>query len=229
MTSWNLEELRTLVKDKYGDDQRRVLNPHMESVDWKLRIAAYHSYAFSETFAPFFSGAGSPEIKAVNLILSTGEEASRFRDAKLIAESNIIACAQSTHSVSDILSHVIVHALKIDSIDVNRASIGEVKKWLPNGVLREKITELLNSQEYIYLKDFVNTTKHISLVFSSYDVDLKPNSDKSHGIKFKAFEYRNRRHEGKWAEDFVKELRKLSMEYVRIGKALNCALRSRVT
>ena len=225
MASWNLEELRSLVKEMHGVNQLKLLQPHINSLDWKIRIAAYHSYTFAETFSPFFENEKSGAVKAVKLILSSGEEASKFREAKLIAEANIIACAQSTHSVSDILSYVIIHSLKLSGIDEKRISISEVNKILSNGALKKQIERLLGLKEYRYLQDFVNTTKHISLVFSEYSVDLQSNDDDAHGIKFKSFSYKDRRHPEKWAEEFVQELRKISIEFVQIGRAINESVR----
>jgi len=226
MTSWNLEELRRIVKEKHGDNQLKVLQPHIYSVDWKIRIATYHSHVFGETFSPFFPEQESGAIKAVKLLLSSGEEASEFHESKLIAEANIIACAQSTHSVSDILSYVIIHSLRLNDIDEQRISISEINKQLPSGGLKTEITNLLGLREYRYLQDFVNTTKHISLVFSRYSVDLQSEDDNAHGIKFKSFTYKDREHPEKWAVEFAKELRNISIVYVQIGRAINDAVRS---
>lgn len=144
----------------------------------------------------------------------------------MVAEANIIACAQNTHSASDILSHVILHSLRLNNIDEQRISLSEINKILPEGVLRYEITKLLGMKEYCYLKDFVNKTKHISLVFSEYSVDLQSADDDVHGIKFHSFDYNERTHLDKWAVDFVQELRTLSIAYVNIGEAINEAVRS---
>ena len=194
MTSWNLQELRTLVQDKHGDNQLAILKPHLDSVDWKLRIASFHSYAYSETFSSFFDEAIDGRVAAIGFILSNGEEADRFREAKLVAEANIIVCAQSTHSVSDILSYVIVHALKLGGVDEQRMTLSEINSALPSGILQDRVRGLLGRKEYRYLLDFVNKTKHVSLVFSQYSVNLISQNCNDHGLKFGSFSYKDRTH-----------------------------------
>jgi len=226
MTSWDLQELGELVRTKYGEAQLSLLQPHLNSVDRKIRIASYHSYAYSQVFIECFKPEHDERLQAVRLILSNGEEANKFREAELVAEANVIACAQNTHSVSDILSYVIVHARKIDVTSDDRMTLSEVGKTLPPGALKDKITRLIGTTTFRYLQDFVNTTKHVSLVFSQYKVDLESTSDKDHGLKLAAFSYKQRSYPAKWSVDFLKELRDISVAYVEIGRELNGDVRA---
>jgi hypothetical protein len=225
-TAWNLKELRALVREKHGDAQVAALEPHLASVDWKIRIAAYHVYTFNEAFAPFFAAPIDGRIAAVKMILSNGEEALQAREAKLAGEANVIACAQSTHSASDILGYVITHSLnlKLEDGKKHELPLAVVNKRL-SGEFKDKVTRLLGLQEFRYLQDFVNTTKHVSLVFSNYTVKLEPDAEVDHGLKFKSFRCRSRTHPEKWARQFICELQAVAREYVQIGRALNDALR----
>jgi len=93
-----------------------------------------------------------------------------------------------------------------------------------NGPLKDGITRFLGLKEFRYLQDFVNTTKHISLVSSSYSVDTTDNGSPGHGVKFKKFKYKNRNHNEKWGHIFLEEQKTISLEYIKIGQLLNNSL-----
>lgn len=227
MSSWNLKELRDLIEEKYGKKQLEKARPHIDSVDWKIGIVSYHSYVSEAAFKGLFNNEESETIQAVKLILSSGEEASKFNEARVIAEANLIACAQSMHSVLDIFAHVIFHALKIEEMEEDEITITAINKKLPEGALKTKITRLLGLRGFNYLKDFVNTTKHISLIFSSYNVNLEDLSEQEHGLKLNSFSYqvpnstKTRKHPEKWSNKFLNELKFISLEYVNIGQEIN--------
>lgn len=221
MSSWNIKELRELIERKHGSLQLEKLAPHLDSVSWKTVLANYHLYTAKDAFEHFFDNEEEEYVKAVELLISTGEEASSFKEAKLISEANIIAYAQSMHSIADILSHVIFHTFRINEIKESDISIKEVNKTLPQGQLKSKVTRLLGLKEFCYLDAFVNITKHVSLVFSNYHVDLREKSEKEHGVRFNAFSYKNRQFNEKWSDKFLKELSILSYQYVDIGNEIN--------
>lgn len=228
--SWNLEELRNLIKEKYGDQQLEKASPHINSVDRKIKIASYHYHTCKMAFDNLFDDAEDEGIQALDLILSS--EASKFYEAQLVAEANIIACAQSMHSVSDILPHVILHSLNINGKD--DLTLRSVQKHLKDGELKNKIIKLLGQKEFCYLKDFVNTTKHFSLVFSPYKANLEDLKKQEHGLKFNDFSYQTpngskpRKHPEKWHGIFLEELKKLTVHYVNIGQEINSYLNKEV-
>lgn len=221
MPSWNIKELRELIEKKHGSLQLEKATPHIRSVDWKIAIASCHSYTSKEAFVHLFDDDSQEYVRAVKLLLSTGEEASSFNEAKLISEANIIACAQSMHSIADILAHVIFHTFMISEIEEREISINRINRILPQGKLKSKVTRLLGMTEFCYLDAFVNTTKHKSIVFSGYHVDLKENPEKEHGIKFEEFTYKDNQFNEKWDEEFLNELSSLSYQYVDIGNEIN--------
>jgi len=148
-------------------------------------------------------------------------------DYKLVAEANLIACAQSMHSVSDILAYVILHSLKIYDIDEGDLSLNLIQNQLEASTLKDEIIKLLGLKEFCYLKDFVNTTKHISIVFSGYNANIEHVSKQEHGLKFNSFSYQApksskiRNYPEKWHSVFLEELKKLSFQYVKIGQEIN--------
>jgi hypothetical protein len=224
MSVWNLQELRELIKKIHGAEQLSKAAGHINSVDWRIQQAGYHSYMASNAFSSVFEGAEHELVSAVRMMLSTGEEVSKFNEAKFIYEANVIACAQAMHAVADIISHVILDALAIKGLNEEKLSIQVIQTRVPPGRLKEKIVRVSGLKEFRYLQDFVNTAKHVSLVDSSYTVDLTGREKHPHGIRFKEFECKDRPHPAKWGADFLKELRQLSIEYVNLGQELNVLL-----
>jgi len=220
MEKWKLQELRELIEKHHGSDQLRKAAPHINSVDWKIRAASYHSYAASGAFSDLLSEQTQPPA-VFKMMFSNGEEASNFREARFVYETNVIACAQSMHSASDIISHVIVDSLALNDVDEENLCLRAAQKLVPESKLKETITRVLGLVSFRYLQDFVNTSKHVQLVDSQYTLDLTGNEDIPHGVKFKAFECKGRTHPTKWGDDLLKEMRQLSIEYVQIGSSIN--------
>lgn len=229
MLGWELQELRELIEKIHGGEQLSKAIGHINSVDWKIRSASYHSHAANNAFKLVFEGVDNESISAVKMVLSTGEEASRFYEAILVYEANVIACAQAMHSVADIISHVILDALAIDGLDEEFLNLNSIQKCIPPSGLKCRVVRLSGLKSFRYLQDFVNTTKHVRLVDSEYMVDLTGEEAYSHGIRFKAFKCKKLDHPEKWGSDFLKELKDLSVEYVKLGQEINVLLSQKVS
>lgn len=221
MSVWKLQELRDLVEKTYGAEQLAKAADHINSVDWKIRAAGYHSYLAKNSFDGIFSGIENEPMHAIKMILSSGKGASNFNDASFIYESNVIACAQTMHSVSDIISHVIHDALFIEDIDEDSIDLKTIQTKIPPSALKSSVVRVLGLKSYLYLKDFVNTTKHIRLVGAAYTVDVAGVDKYPNGMKFRSFTCKDRRHPAKWGEDLLKELNQLSIEFVNLGQDIN--------
>jgi hypothetical protein len=221
MPTWKLNELRQLIEEQHSADHLQKANPHIDSVDWKIRAASYHSYAASNAFSAVFKEKEPPPSVVVKMMLTNGKEATDFYEARLIYEANVIACAQAMHSVSDIISHVILDSLAIRDADEENLDLKSIQKLLPESLLKSHVVRILGLDYFRYLQDFVNTSKHVRLVGSQYTVDLTGVEKIPHGVKFRQFECKGRPHKEKWGETFLQEMRQLSIEYVHLGCALN--------
>jgi hypothetical protein len=221
MTVWKLQELRELIESKHGEEQLAKATDHINSVDWKIRSASYHSYVAKKAFDSVFSDIENTAMHAIKMILSTGQEASDFNEAKFIYETNVIACAQAIHSISDIISHVILDSVLIENVDEENLDLKAIQKMIPPSKLKQSVVRILGKKSYLYLRDFVNTTKHVRLVGSGYAVDVSGEDKYPNGVKFRGFICKNRDHAAKWGEDFLLELRQLSVDFVDLGQNIN--------
>jgi hypothetical protein len=139
MSVWQLQKLRELIEEVHGGEQLSKASDHINSVDWKIRSASYHSYTASDAFASVFEDVEPESISAVKMMLSTGKEASKLHEARFIYEANVIACAQAMHSVADIISHVILDAIAINGLDEENLCLKSIQKLVPSSELKDKI------------------------------------------------------------------------------------------
>ncbi len=220
MSSWNLDELRKLIEEMHGVKQLEKARPHINAVDWKLRAGNYHSYTASNAFSGVIEEEPHP-VTLIKMMLSSGEEVKDFHEAQFIYETNIIACAQSMHSVADIISHVIQDSLALEGVDEEKINLKVLKGFLSDSPLKKRITRVLGLAHFRYLQDFVNTSKHIRLVDTEYTLDFTGKEEIPYGVRFREFKRMNRTHRSKWGRKFLDEMKQLSVEYILLGSAIN--------
>ncbi len=216
MINYNLDTLREVVREKLGDEQYDKVNFLINSFAWKLEIAKYHEETASKVFENYtFSNALRLNPGTINSTIELDK-------LKLISEANTIAFAQSIYSSSDLLANLIVTAT---NTEVDRdIKLSEIQKKLgPNNPMKTKIAELLGFIEYKYLKDFVNKTKHISLIESNYIAYLQENN---HGMEFNGFIYNDQEYPQKNYKKIVDELYKIEQQLIKILQALELFLKS---
>ena len=222
MMTWDIQRLRELVKHIYGARQLEAISPHIDSIEWKIRIAGFHAYSARRAFDEVFDANERDLSIILARMLSRGQGRIAFMDAKIGYEAHVIAYAQAMHSVADILARVVAIALNISppSSD-DDVTFDTLKAAIPPGPLKDSITRLRGLTQFRYMRDFVNQTKHVSLVFSAYSIDLTGNDSRAHGLRFNAFSIGSTMHPHKWGEDFLLDLLEVAKNYVAVGRQLN--------
>jgi hypothetical protein len=204
-----VNEVKNSVSGVYGLSRADAVQIHLSSMLWKIMLADYHAEQSKEVIREQYTERTHNELyKAMkNIILSaTGaEEAGDFRLSLFVSEAHTIAFAQSLHSAADILAQAIYLSLDLDknlskTIDARRRNLSMLRdgmkkaKYAPN--VANAIGIFLDLQEFKYLHEYTNMTKHHSLLDASYGVSLVQNQ---HGIRISAFEGWQR----KWSKEFV--------------------------
>ncbi len=221
---WSLDELRKLITEIHGSNQRELTNIHINSVATKLNQANYHAWLARDCLEKVFLNDQSPSF-VMGLILGANEKSSDFQEARFISEANIIACAHTMHSIADVLAHLINDALALGFDDDELLDLKTANKKLPpNSNLRRQVECLLGMHQFDYLRAFVNTSKHVSLIDSGYHVNLE--NGVKHGILFRKFTYKQREYKAKWSEEFIDDMSAIAKTYQCIGIAINDHLKS---
>ena len=232
---WNMKALFEFVENKYGKTQGALLSDALFSLMWKLNIVRYHIDKSKETVSSLL---GKPEevdpSDIIGLIFEQAagsEKGKEFFKMQFASEANLIACAQSLHSMADILGQAIYITFNLDNalpkpIDQRRRYLAVINDEMKKGALvpslTKKVDELITANEFKYLKDYVNVTKHRSLVPAAYSVSFETESEASHGLKISAFTYEDRTYDAKWSNDLLdKDVGYLLEMIVKIGIEMN--------
>lgn len=223
MSAWGLIELQKLIEKEHGRQQVLLAASHVRTVDRKLESAAYHYHLATEAFSSVFSESDN-SFNIAMITMSKGHIGQSYYDARLAHESNVIALAHVMHSLSDIFSHVISDSLNILNIDEGSLTLKELQRNLPDGSLKDKIVRILSLKSYEYLNAFVNSSKHIMLPDSTYNIDMTGSEKPQHGLSFSEFEYKRRSFPSKYSSIFLDELKSLSVEFVELGREINMHL-----
>lgn len=237
--NWNLKELFDQVLQRHCKQQADLLKASLVSYIWKLFIAQYHAEESKAIIGKLISHPSKEGyVAATKLILeqASGTDKGREIDLALFqAEAHMIAYAQSLHSLADILSQIIYYSLKLDKhlkkqIDEKGRYLSKVSKAIKSlqqfNKLYLEVNHLLNSDKFNYLRAYVNTTKHRSLIPTTYSVDFVESITPTHGLKIAEFEYDGNSYKTKWAWEFIETDYKYFKEaFDNIGNIINLSVK----
>ena len=236
--AWNLKELREDVELAYGEAQRNLLSPSLESIVDRKFYARYHFQEFEWLLKEFL--VDRSKISLLKLVFDNDEdERSNFYLCRKQAEANIMGCLQSMHTIADILSYVIYYSLNMNrdaslQMLARKVTIHSILKNLTEiseyETLRNLINQLIGHADYKYLVDIVNHSKHRSIVGTSFTVNLGDDGDRLHGLEFLAFEYESRLHPKRWVDEYLEnEYKRQDSLILEIGNEINRVVRASIS
>jgi len=236
--SWDLKELKDLVREKYGPRAAEELEFYISSISKKINIAAYHSLESRELLKVLFAQITEDYSYSHGLKLMFGVmtanvdedlrmKSSLFYNNSWKAEAHVVACAYAVLSVIDIMAQVINCTLDL-KIPVNDVTVYKVKGEITEyDNLLKKTKELLCYDEYKYLQAFVNSQKHVFFIPITYTFKMQAEiGEKAHGLKIPSFKFNGKSYCEKWSDDFVTtEFVKVKDKVLEIGIELNSILK----
>jgi len=214
--SWNLEEFRKLCKAKKLPDSYI----YQKAMYWKEVRAYYHSEKSKEIWGKIWNSKEKIEIMG-----------KKWNKLQLGAEAEAEACAQVTNSMPDVLAHIINTSLlkgflKKGFLAEKHVSIYAIKdklKKLPGNPtkIEEEIENLLTSDEFKYIRAFVNIIKHYHLVDADWFLNVDKNGGKN-GIEFLDFKYKENSYDKKISTYVTEDCRKKFLGHIdKIGNGIN--------
>ena len=178
----------------------QTLSRYVNSVTWKLEIAAYHITEALEAIPRILPKDATDKRKAAFglqwALMSDHDEGDAMAIAQRQTEAHTIAAAQAIHSVPDILAQALYLAFRLDTIrpmrecDRTMTSVVRALKSASIGSVSAPVEELLTSDIFKYLRAFVNTTKHRSLIDYSFHMSVEDSED--FGLSIFPFVYQDR-------------------------------------
>lgn len=230
--TWNLEQLREDVTFLFGDEQHECLSPSLNSIVDRQTYARFHYQESKRILGEVLNDRDDQAI-LVDLIFGANRNAHHeFASRRKFAEAHVVAFLQSLHSLSDILAHAIYFALglnlhKATRLPPKRVYLHKVQALLSAGEVSVRLQELINHEDYRYLADIVNHSKHRSVIQTPYSVDVTGCDTQPHGLKFAAFVYDDQAYPARWADPFMEsEYNRQSALITCIGELLNDLVRS---
>jgi len=228
---WNVKRLKGDVEKIYGEKQRRLLSPSIDSLIDRKSFARYH-FQESERLLKNFLINKTDRHDLVKLVVGTDqEELNEFSQCLLCVKAHIVACLQSMHAMADILGHVVYYALGMNNdhktrLNLRDVSIRSVLKKLTAyseyKALTDKMSQLTSNDDFEYLSHIVNHSKHRSIIGASFTFYDQVDAERSHGLEFLDFTFNGTFHSKRWVDTFLeKEYCRQDPLTIEIGNEIN--------
>ncbi len=223
MGTWNLKELRELVKPNLNEDQMKEAILLMDSFDWKNRATYYHLLEADEAIKEYASNGEDGILDVTRLLLSNDSSSQEFKLAKTIREFSLVAATTTVHTLPEVLAQIVDLLIIRGNRNVHSVSLKRTISQLGAGSLKDSFNELTNLSEYAYINAFTNTAKHISMVRSHYSINFEP--DSYHGVVFKEYSYKGELYQKKRDVELIKTVKTIRSKCIEIGNQINNELR----
>ena len=218
MPIWNLKELRDQIRTIKGD--RKDLIELVDAIADSIDVFRYHLVTARDSLKPYVQNEDATDPAHFEYLLGAADKQDEFEWAKLTNRSNVIAAIYTTRSIYDIFSQLIRGCLLESVVSIERCSIHIVRDQLPKGDLRDCLDGLLSSDGFKYVNDFANVSKHRSMISFGASINFVENRA---GVRFKSFEYGNRKHPEMWSSDVLELVLQTKNIIIDAGNALNKA------
>ncbi|PTQ76473.1 hypothetical protein C8R26_11766 [Nitrosomonas oligotropha] len=211
--TWDRMELIEKVKNNHGDEQCELLELCSLSIVKRLCFARYH---FSEI----------KKLKNIDIAEFMNDKWNN----RMRIEAHIFAIMQCMHGIADTLAHVIYYAtamnIKDPIIYPKVVTILSVKKKLNPEIKKSNlvnlITELICNDDFKFLNDYVNHSKHHYLVGSSLIVG---GIEDSYHFESPKFSHHDNIHDKKSILEFIElEYSRQSELIIKTGIELNSSV-----
>ena len=221
MATWNLQQLRDLIKVRKGD--RQDLNELVNAIGNGIDVFRYHLYTARDTLKPFFENTSTAGPIHLKYLFGTTNRQDEYELAKLCNQANIIAAIYTARSLFDIYSQLVRGCILETLISADKCNIYTVRDNLKQSELKDCIDELLNSNGFKYVNDFANVSKHRSMIKFGTSINFIENKA---GVRFSSFVYGKRKHPEMWNSDILELVLKIENAIINAGNLLNQELLS---
>jgi sulfur relay (sulfurtransferase) DsrC/TusE family protein len=225
---WHLKGLADMTAELRGTAISEELWLCLRAVDDKLFYAAYH---VEEAMRLVYQGLGNRNAQQVMHDVMLGKDLAAqqsFLIARKQAWAHLLASLQNLHSMVDIMGHVLVFALGLQT--KGRISMYLARPQIQDPQLIQMLVNWLDHDDHVYLDAAVNFSKHHSLVRESLSVDLTGTRAIPVGLKFESFRYKGRTFPERWVTDALIQIFDRELPTItNVGRRINELLRDELT
>lgn len=194
--TWKLADLADAVNSKFGADQRNLLVPVLQSITDRRGFASFHHQQARKLITPHLVDKDNADRLKLEVGVSADNGAS-YRIAKQQACARIVASLQSVHCLADTLAHVIYFSLGLNlsshkahkERDISLPWMEKVLGKLPDlGEISHAVVQLKDHEDFRYLDDVVNRSKHRSVVRAGVTQHLDESAQTPWTLELQSFE-----------------------------------------
>lgn len=233
---WDLKQTRDLVQTRFGRQQVELVSPCLNSIAERREYARYH-YAETrhllETYTSRF--AGSHPLAAI--FPSSIEEEQELQAFLVKTGAHALSCAQSMHSIADILGHAVYYSLYYNNRhfedirserDISVKKVCKLASTIPNHVkISCLLKAFLDDPEFKYLDALISHSKHRSIVRTGLWIDLATEESIPAQLQFQSFIRNNKPYPARLISSFLDtEFTRISNFLAVIGNEINVLVKS---
>lgn len=181
---------------KYGKDQLKITTRSLDSIFENQDFAKYHYFEIKKLISGHLDS-GKTGKDYFQLVMSTDSNVRESEEQfSTSCKAHIISLLRNMHSIPDLLAHVVYFCLGFNinsetSLDESKVSLFNVKKILENNPKYRKLLELLTclsvNDDFKYLKDLGNYTKHRANVIPKLSYSMEHEGEDVYKFTFEAF------------------------------------------
>ncbi len=214
--TWAIGELRRYVTSQsaHSEDLVQAIN----STDRYFQIFRYHFHHAKVALAEIVPPAGQAVDERIKLAMGLSDQQLRLENARVVSEANLLGCLHATRAIYDIFSNLVNSLVLKEPISERACNIWRITNLLPDSQLKEKLSELLSSDWFIYLSAFVNISKHRQLTDHEYLANLDATAS---GFCVASFSYGDKHFERRTADDVLRGTLEIKNAIVECGVLLN--------
>lgn len=233
--AWHINELKSDVSKLYNEGQRKALDESLNSIFENQEFSRFHYAEIQRRLQEHMIGKNS-SYDYVRLILTEDVDVlNAEHEFNLAYRANVFALLKNLHSVTDFLAHVLYYSFGLNirpdtSIRLDKLNLYHTKNSLEKVGVPEALMNLLifltKHEDYVYLKDLVNHTKHRSNILSKLTYDPNKTGTDIYQMTFLPFE----NHGSVIVNEFLhREYNRQSELIIDIGQQINYAVRGLLT
>ena len=227
LATWNLRQLKDRIEIKYGKNQQRITSRSLDSIFENQDFARYHYSEIKKLISEHLDNKRTGK-DYFQLVMSTDptvrESEYQFSTS---CKAHIISLLRNLHSIPDLLAHFIYFCLGFNindetRLDESKVSLFNVKKILKKDPKYRELLELVMcltvNEDFKYLKDIGNYSKHRANVIPKLSYSMEHEGNSVYKFTFEAF----KRYPETPAVDFLnREYNRESEQILVIGNKIN--------
>ncbi|WJV31980.1 hypothetical protein QTG56_25545 (plasmid) [Rossellomorea sp. AcN35-11] len=191
--TWNVEEFRRSAIFK----GITVPEDFIESMEYNINRSHYHSESSKEYWDSLYSTSGPNEV-SVSRVAAEIETKSEFE---------FIAALQAIHPLADLMGQILNVTLLEDPMPIHRVDLNRVKSQLSRrpelSEVVVRISELLESEEFLFIGAFVNTIKHRNIIEVEHYGEFGQGTANRMGLRTLRFSYKNNDYDPMWVKEVL--------------------------